>query len=160
MNEEEKTIEELQEELIKEREHSAELLSGWQRAKADYSNQKKEEVKRAQEVAEWTNAAVMSEVLPVYNHFKLALKHIPEEQKKEGWVQGVMLIQKQFADFLDKYGIKEIKTVGEKFDPKIHEALTHEEIEEYETDQVFEEISPGYLLNDKVLMPAKVKVAK
>ena len=160
MSEKAMTIEELQEELIKEREHSAELLAGWQRAKADYSNQKKEEDKRAMEIVEWANTAVMSEVLPVYNHFKLALKHVPEEQKKEGWVQGVILIQKQFADFLDKYGIKEIKTVGEKFDPNLHEALTHEEIEGFETDQVFDEINPGYTLNNKVLMPAKVKVAK
>ncbi|MFA6525911.1 MAG: nucleotide exchange factor GrpE [Candidatus Buchananbacteria bacterium] len=157
---EEKSMEELQEELIKEREHSAELLAGWQRAKADYSNLKKEESRHAQEIAEWTNAAVMSEVLPVYNHFKLALKHIPEDQKKEAWVQGVIMIQKQFTDFLNKYGISEIKTVGESFDPNLHEALTHEEKEGYEADQIFEEISPGYMLGDKVLMPAMVKVAK
>ena len=157
---EEKNLEQLEEELIKEREHSAELLAGWQRAKADYSNLKKDEGKRAQEVAEWTNAAVMSEVLPVYNHYKLALQHIPEEQKKEAWVQGIILIQKQFADFLNRYGIEEIKTVGEPFDPNIHEALTHEEREGFESDQIFEEVSPGYLLNSKVLLPAKVKVAK
>lgn len=157
---EEKTIEDLQEELIKEREHAAELLAGWQRAKADYSNQKKEETKRAKEVAEWTNAAVMSEVLPIYNHFKLALKHIPDDQKSIGWVQGVILIQKQFTDFLDKYGIKEIATIGESFDPNLHEALVHESVTDYQADQIFEEVSPGYLLNDKVLMPAKVKVAK
>lgn len=157
---EEKSIEELQEELIKEREHSAELLAGWQRAKADYSNLKKEEHKHAQEVAEWTNAAVMSEVLPVYNHFKLALRHIPEEQKKEAWVEGVIMIQNQFTDFLKKYGISEIKTVGETFDPNLHEALTHEEKGGSEADEIFEEISPGYMLGDKVLMPAKVKVAK
>jgi len=157
---EEKSIEELQEELIKEREHSAELLAGWQRAKADYSNLKKDEQKKAAEVAQWSNAAVMSEVLPVYNHFKLALKHIPEEQKKEAWVQGVMLIRKQFADFLSRYDISEIKTEGEIFDPNLHEALTHEEKEGYEADRIFEEVSPGYLLGGKVLMPAKVKVAK
>ena len=157
---EEISIEELQEELIKEREHSAELLAGWQRTKADYSNLKKEESKHAQEVVQWANAALMSEVLPVYNHFKLALKHIPQEQQKEAWVQGVVLIQKQFADFLNKYNISEIKTVGEKFDPNLHEALTHEEYKGIKSDQIFEEISPGYLLNDKVLIPAKVKVAK
>jgi len=157
---EEISIEELQEDLIKEREHSAELLAGWQRAKADYSNLKKDESKRAKEVVEWANAALMSEVLPVYSHFKLALKHIPEEQKKEPWMQGVMLIQKQFVDFLNKYGISEIKTEGAIFDPNLHEALAHEAKEGFEADQIFEEISPGYMLGDKVLMPAKVKVTK
>ena len=157
---EEKTIEELQEELIKEREHSAELLAGWQRAKADYVNLKKEEEKLTKETVAWANAGFMSEVLPVYNHFKLAMSHVPEDQKKESWVQGVMMIQKQFADFLSRYGITEIKTVGEKFDPNLHEAVAHEEREGFEPETVFEETSPGYLLEDKVLMPAKVKVVK
>ncbi|MFA5020661.1 MAG: nucleotide exchange factor GrpE [Patescibacteria group bacterium] len=160
MAEAEISIEQLQEELAKEREHAAELLAGWQRAKADYSNLKKEESQRTQVMAEWANAAVISEILPVYNHFKLALKHIPKDQQSAAWVQGVILIQKQFADFLNKYGISEIKTVGEAFDPNRHEALAHEEREGFSADQIFEEISPGYLLNDKVLMPAKVKVAK
>lgn len=157
---EELSIEELQEELIKERERSAELLSGWQRAQADYANLKKDEAKRAKETAEWINAGMMSEILPVYSYFKLAVKHIPEEQKKEAWVEGVLFIQKQFTDFLTKYNISEIKTVGEQFDPNLHEAVTHEEHEGFAADQIFEEVSPGYLLNDKVLMPAKVKVAK
>jgi len=157
---EEKTIKQLQEELAKEQAHAAELLSGWQRAKADYLNLKKEQEKLAQETFGWANAAFMAEILPVYNHFKLALAHISEEQKKEGWVEGIILIQKQFADFLNKYGIKEIKTVGEKFDPNLHEAVSHEEKSGFESDQIFEETSPGYMLEDKVLMPAKVKVAK
>jgi molecular chaperone GrpE len=157
---EELSIEGLQEELIKERERSAELLSGWQRAQADYANLKKDEAKRAKETAEWINAGMMSEILPVYSYFKLAVKHIPEEQKKEAWVEGVLFIQKQFTDFLTKYNIGEIKTVGEQFDPNLHEAVTHEEHEGFTNDQIFEEVSPGYLLNDKVLMPAKVKVAK
>lgn len=157
---EKKELARLEEELIKEKEHSAELLAGWQRAKADYLNLKKEEENRSKSTFEWANAAFMAEVLPVYNHFKLALRHIPEEQKKEAWVQGVIFIEKQFIDFLNKYGIKEIKTVGEKFDTNQHEALAHEEKDGFETDMIFEEVMPGYFLGDKVLNPAKVKVAK
>lgn len=157
---EEKKLEELQEELIKEKEHSAELLAGWQRAQADYANLKKEGERMAKETVAWANASFMAEVLPVYNHFKVALNHIPEEQKQESWVQGIVMIGKQFSDFMAKYGISEIKTVGEKFDPNLHEALTHEEKEGCESDVIFEEVQPGYLLDDKVLMPAKVRVAK
>jgi len=141
-------------------EKNQEYLTGWQRAKADYLNLKKEEDKMAKETVAWANASIMSEILPVYNHFKLAMSHVSEDQKKESWVQGVMMIQKQFAEFLKRYGISEIKTVGEKFDPNLHEALTHEEHENFEPDVIFEEVSPGYLLEDKVLMPAKVKVTK
>ncbi|MFA6594214.1 MAG: nucleotide exchange factor GrpE [Candidatus Buchananbacteria bacterium] len=157
---EEQSLEQLQEELIKEKEKAAELLAGWQRAKADYLNLKKDEEKKAKETFEWANAAFMSEILPVYSHFKLALQHIPEDQKKLPWVEGVIFIQKTFQDFLKKYQIKEIKTVGEKFDPNLHEALTHEEKDGYEADVIFEEVAPGYLLDGKVLLPAKVKVAK
>ncbi len=154
------SLEELQAQLEKEQARSAELLAGWQRAQADYANLKKEETKLAKETVEWANAALLGEIIPVYNHFKLAVNHIPEEAKKDGWVQGVIMIQKQFTDFLSKYGIREIKTVGEPFNPEMHEALTHEEKEGFEADTVFEEIAPGYMLNDRVLVPAKVKVAK
>lgn len=157
---EEKKIEELQEELIKEKERSAELLAGWQRAQADYANLKKESEKMAKETVAWANAGFMAEVLPVYNHFKVALNHIPEEGRQESWVQGITMIGKQFSDFMAKYGISEIKAKGEKFNPNLHEALTHEEKEGYESDFIFEEVQPGYLLDDKVLMPAKVRVAK
>lgn len=154
------SLEELQEQLVKEQARSAELLAGWQRAQADYSNLKKEEEKLAKETVEWANAALIGEIIPVYNHFKLAMNHVPEEAKKEGWVQGVIMIQKQFTDFLSKYGISEIKTVGEAFNPEIHEALTHEEKAGFASDTVFEEVSPGYMLKEKVLLPARVKVAK
>lgn len=153
-------IKQLKEEINKEKQHAAELLAGWQRAQADYANLKKEGEKLAEETVAWANASFMAEVLPVYNHFKLAISHIPEEHKQEPWVQGIIMIGKQFSDFIAKYGISEIKTVGEKFDPNFHEALTHEEKEGYESDIIFEEVQPGYLLDNKVLIPAKVRVAK
>lgn len=157
---EEPTIEQLQEELAKTREQAAVNLSGWQRAQADYSNLSKEQDKKYKETASWANAMLLAEILPIYNHFKLALRHIPEERKKESWLAGIEMIQKQFRDFLRKYKIAEIKTVGEQFDPNLHEALVHEEKDGFEPDKIFEEVSPGYLLDDKVLMPAKVKVSK
>jgi molecular chaperone GrpE len=157
---EETTIEQLQEELAKSQERATANLAGWQRAQADYSNLVKEQDKKSGEIVAWANAMLLGEILPVYNHFKLALKHIPEEAKKESWLVGLEMIQKQFQDFLKKYQIEEIKTLGEKFNPNLHEALTHEEKEGYEAEQIFEEVAPGYLLGDKVLIPAKVKVAK
>lgn len=158
--EEDKSIEQLQEELIQAQEQAGKNLAGWQRAQADYSNLVKEQDKKNSEMVAWANAMLLGEILPVYNHFKLALKHIPEEAKKESWLVGIEMIQKQFQDFLKKYAIEEIMTVGEKFDPNLHEALTHEAKEGYESEQIIEEIAPGYLLGDKVLMPAKVRVAK
>ena len=158
--EQQKQLEELQTDLMKANERAENNLEGWKRAKADYLNLVKDQDKKTKEAFTWANAAFMSEILPVFNHFKLALEHIPQELKKESWFVGIELIGKQFKDFLSKYKITEIKTIGEKFNPEIHEALTHETKEGFDVDVVFEEVSPGYLLEDKVLMPAKVKVAK
>jgi len=157
---EEKTIEQLQEELALAEKQAQEHLEGWQRARADYSNLKKEQEKRAQEMVEFVNASTLAELLPIYSHFKLALQHVPEEAKKESWLVGVIQIQKLFQEFLKKYNVEDIKTVGEKFDHNLHEAVAHEEKKDFETDIVFEEIQPGYLVEGKVLLPAKVKVAK
>lgn len=135
-------------------------LAGWQRAQADYANFKKEMEKRQGEMMKFANAAFMSEVLPVYSHFKLALDHIPQDERKKDWVVGILQIKKQFQDFLKKYKIEEIKTVGEKFDHQYHEAVAFEEAKGYNEGQIFEEVQPGYLVEGQILNPAKVKVAK
>jgi len=157
---EDKTIEQLQEELAFAGQKVQEHLEGWQRARADYSNLKKEQEKRALEMAEFINASTLAELLPIYSHFKLALAHIPEDSRQEPWVVGIIQIQKLFHEFLKKYNVEEIKTVGEKFDHNLHEALSHEEKDGYDSDMIFEEVQPGYLVDGKVLVPAKVKVAK
>lgn len=155
-----KDIKSLKQELEEARVLVQDNLSGWQRAQADYANFKKETENTRQDVIEFANAAFMSEVLPIYNHFKLALGHIPEDQMKLDWVVGLTHIKKQFQDFLKRYKIEEIKTVGEKFDHNLHEAVSYEEMDDYKSDVIFAEVQPGYTLNDKILIPAKVKVAK
>lgn len=157
---EDKTIEQLQEELALAEQKAQEHLEGWQRARADYSNLKKEQEKRVQELMEFINASNLAELLPIFSHFKLALSHIPEDNLKEPWVVGMIQIQKLFQDFFKKYNVEEIKTVGEKFDHNLHEALTHEKKDGFASDMIFEEVQPGYLVDGKVLVPAKVKVAK
>ncbi|MFA5048869.1 MAG: nucleotide exchange factor GrpE [Patescibacteria group bacterium] len=153
-------IEELTGQLEESQKQAEENLAGWQRARADYSNLQKDHERRQGEIVEFANAAFMAEVLPLYSHFKLALKHIPEAQQKEPWVQGIEQIRKIFLEFLNKYKIEEIKTVGEKFDHNIHEAITYEDKDGFDEDVVFEEVQPGYMVEGKVLVPAKVKVAK
>ncbi len=162
MSDEDKTLneDESQSELEIVRSQAESNLAGWQRAQADYANFKRETENHRQDVIEFANAAFMAEVLPIYNNFKLALEHIPEEQQKLDWVVGLAHIKKQFQEFLKKYKIVEIKTVGEKFDHNLHEAVTHEDKEDYESDVIFAEVQSGYTVDGKILMPAKVKVAK
>ncbi len=146
-------------EIVKQR--MEEYLNGWKRAKADYINLKKESEKREQEMAQFANAALILELLPVYDNFKLAWQHIPaEHQQNDEWLKGVEQIKKQFAEVLKNLGIEEIKTVGEKFNPEFHEALGKEKKDGVVSGTITAELKSGYKLFEKVLEPAKVKVAE
>jgi len=161
MTDEKINTEESQEELELCKKKMDEYMNGWKRAKADYINLKKESEKNAQEMAQFANAALILEILPIYDNFKLAWKHIPaEHRKKDEWLKGIEQIKDQFKSLLKNLQIEEIKTVGEKFDPKIHEAVSKEKVKDKEQGTVLEEIKGGYKLFDKVLEPAKVKVAE
>lgn len=142
------------------RKKAEEHLDGWKRAKADYLNLKKDSQKEKEELIKFSNAALVIEVLPIYDHLKLAFNHLPKELENNEWVKGIAGIKKQTQGFLESLGIKEIKTVGEKFDPNFHEAVAHEKKDGFKTDIIFEEVKPGYVTEGKVLYPAKVKVAK
>lgn len=137
-----------------------EYLLGWQRERANFENYKKDEDKRRREAAEFISAALMAEILPFYGQMKIAFKHVPADQEKSGWVVGLKHVQKQFTELLKKHKIEEIKTVGEKFDPNYHEAVASEIKEGFKEGVIFEETAAGYLLDERVLMPARVKVAK
>lgn len=137
-----------------------EYLDGWKRARADYQNLKKDTDKRQADIIQFANAALIADLLPIYNHFKLACQHIPADQKEIEWVKGFELIRNQCAEFFRQLGITEIKTVGQSFDPDMHEAVEQAEQPQYQSGIIFEEVSPGYTLHGKVVIPAKVKVTK
>ena len=150
-------LEILKKELEEAKKQNQEYLSGWQRALADYSNFQKETEKRKKEIVEFANAEMISDILPIYNNLKLALKHANGDDE---FLKGIEQIKKQFANLLRGFGIEEIATVGEKFDPNVHEAIECASVDGYQTGYIYDEISAGYKMGDKVLEPAKVKVAK
>lgn len=150
----------LQQELEIVSKKAEEYLDGWKRAKADYLNLKKENEKYQTDMIQYANAALIAQLLPVFDNYKLACQHVPDDSVKKDWVIGFFYIKKQFEDFLKNLGIEEIKTINEKFNPEYHEAVAHEEKEGFETDIIFEEVKAGYTLHGKIINPAKVKVAK
>jgi molecular chaperone GrpE len=135
-----------------------EYLNGWKRAKADYINLKKETEEKQAMLFEFANATLLMEILPIYDNLKKAIALAGEE--KNNWLEGIKQIKKQFEDLLKDYGIEEIKTVGEKFNPEFHEAVGREKKEGVEPDVIISEASTGYLMKGKVLVPAKVIVAE
>lgn len=146
-------------ELEKFKEKAEEYLNGWKRAKADYLNQKKEFEKREMETIQYANAALIAELLPIYSNLKLALSHKPED-KTGDWAKGIEQIYQQWKTFFSQIGIKEIETVGKKYDPALHEAVSKEKKEGKESGIIFEEVGAGYMLHDKTLQAAKVKVVE
>jgi len=136
-----------------------EYLNGWKRAKADYVNFKKEMEDKQKSFFDLANAALIMEILPIYDNLKKAMLVAPAEQSS-GWVEGIKAIKKQFEDWLKQYGIEEIKTVGEKFNPEFHEAVSKEKKEGTESDIIISELSSGYMMKGKVLVAAKVVVSE
>lgn len=139
-----------------------EYLAGWQRAKADYINYKKEAEQKQGDLIQYANAALLAELIPVYDNFKMAFGHQPESDDKEwkNWQVGIEHIKKQMWEFISRFGVTEIKTVGEKFNPQIHESVAKRKSGEHESGVIIEEAVPGYMLHDKLLNPAKVIVAE
>lgn len=147
-------------EKIKELEDKCEeYLKGWQRARADYENLRKETDKNIAELRSYIKAEMVLDLLPVYDHYKLALCHIPQDQQETDWIQGIAHIHRELTEFLKQQGIEEINTKGQKFDPELHEAVATEASTEAE-GQIVKEIKSGFRMNDVVLRPAQVIVSK
>lgn len=136
-----------------------EYLNGWQRAKADYANLKKESEEKQRMFLDVAKAGLIMEILPIYDNLKKALVALPAENN-DAWAEGIKAIKKQFQDWLKQNGIEEIKTVNEKFNPEFHEAVSKEKKEGVEPDMIISELSSGYLIKGKVLVPAKVVVSE
>jgi len=132
-----------------------EYLSGWQRSKADYVNLQKEMEEKISDVSSYAKSSLLTEIIPILDNFTKAVEHVPEDQKNEDWVVGIFHIKKQLEEFLNNNGLEKIETVGQKFDHNLHEAVGQEKGEK---DVVLKDVSSGYKLNGKVVIPAKVIV--
>lgn len=149
-----------EEEFIQLRKQADEYLAGWQRAKADYINYKRESEQRAAETVQFANAAMIINLLPLYANMKRAVTHVPPEQAEVEWVKGFGHILSQFQSFLKSVGIEEVKTAGEQFNPEFHEAVAQEKREGTAAGTIVAEVQPGFMLQGRVLQPAKVTVAE
>lgn len=134
-----------------------EYLAGWQRAKADLMNYKKEEAARLEEFAKYHNASFILELVGVLDNFDLGLAAL----EKQGPVEkGIYMIRAQMEDILKKRGLVRIEVKkGDKFDPAVMEAIAEVD-SDLPAGEVVEEIETGYRLYDRVLRPARVKISK
>lgn len=134
-----------------------ELTAALQRERADATNIRRRHEEEIANLRNLLKANIVRDLLPVIDNFERALKHVPKELEDNDYIKGVASIVKQFEKTLADLGVQRIKTVGEKFDPKYHEAVSVEE-GEGNHEVVSEELQSGYQLGNDVIRHAMVRV--
>lgn len=132
----------------------------WMRAVADLENFKKRSAQERSRLLKYRNEEILRDLLPITDNLERALSHCNEDVKADPLGQGVSMTLKMFMDILKKYGVTEIKSLGETFDPHLHEAIARVPCsEDRQPNQVVEELEKGFMYEDRLLRPAKVVVS-
>jgi len=152
-------IDKMQSELEEAQAKAKENFNGWQRALADYSNLKRRVELERNEMHHNAVGSVVKPFLDVLDDLELALKKRPDGAQEKAWADGIELVYRKLKSQLDAQGLKVIEAEGEFFDPHYHEALSQEESSEHESGQIIEVVKPGYIIGQRVLRPALVRVA-
>lgn len=130
------------------------------RRQAEFENYRKRVERERSELYQHGRDDVLLQFLPVVDNFERALTSLEtSEGDAEALRHGVELIHKQFKDALSKFGLEPVEAVGQAFDPHVHEAVTTEATDKHRENTVIEEFQRGYKIGDRLLRPAKVKVA-
>ena len=132
-------------------------LSNWQRAEADFDNYRKRVEQERSERDKFANMVLILNLLPVLDDLERAFNSLPANLSQLTWIDGIRLIHHKLQTTLQVTGLSEVKTVGERFNPVVHEAVTQGEGEE---GKIIEELQKGYKLHDRVVRPALVVVGK
>jgi len=135
----------------------AENVEGWQRSVADFQNYRKR-VERDNELMYVSmKGDIIKKVLPALDDLERALQNRPVE---DAWANGIELIARKLQNILDSEGLKKIEAEGTEFNPNFHEAISHEPAENVASGHVIAVVQNGYMLGERVIRPALVRVAQ
>lgn len=137
----------------------AEMKDRYLRLAADFENYKKRTRQDQLETIQHASSELIGRLLPVLDDLQNVLEHKPRGLD-ESWVKGLELSVRKLEEALGTHGLQPIESVGSRFDPKMHEAVGHEESTEHPEDTVVSELRRGYRIRDRVVRPALVKVAR
>ena len=135
---------------------AAENLDGWLRSQAEFVNYKKRIERDRSANYQTMKGDIVKRFLPVIDDLERALQNAPEDP----WVEGIQLIYRKLESVLEAEGITRIEAEGADFDPNFHEAIAQAPSEVYESGQVIEVLQQGYMLAERVIRPATVRVAE
>lgn len=135
-----------------------EYLKLAQRVQADFDNFRRRTTQEREEWSKYGSLQLAQNILPVLDNFERALQAAGDDVKH--FMDGIQMIYKQLKDALEKEGITPMEAVGKEFDPNLHQAVMQGPSDEYPDNIVIEEFQKGYLMADRVIRPAMVKVAQ
>lgn len=137
-------------------EHYERLL----RVAAEMDNLKKRQEKDRAELLQFANESLIKELLPIVDNLELALEHGRQQEAPAPLLEGLELVHQGFLKVLDRFGVKALNSLGEKFDPAYHHAVMEEEDPQAADHTVIKEMQKGYLMHNRLLRPAMVVVAR
>ena len=152
--------EQLQADLDKARSEAKAHQEQYLRTLADMENLRKRTQREKEELAKFANENILREILPVIDNLERAVEHAEQAHSSEGLLEGVQMTLTQFSQVLDRFGVKPVESVGQPFDPALHQAMGQMETEEFPANAVAQQMQKGYQLNERLLRPAMVMVAK
>ncbi len=147
----------LQSKLAEAETRASEYKDGWARSQAEFQNYKKR-IERDNELRYISmKGDIIKKVLPALDDLERALQNRPAE---DSWASGIELIARKLQSILENEGAKRIEAKGVAFDPNFHEAITHEPADGVESGYVIDVVQNGYVLGERVIRPALVRVAQ
>ncbi|NOY97776.1 MAG: nucleotide exchange factor GrpE [Chloroflexi bacterium] len=146
----------LQKQLKESQAKAAENLDGWQRALADFSNYKKRAERDQSVNYQSMKGDIIKRFLPVVDDMERALQNHPDDP----WVEGIELIYRKLQGILEAEGVVRIEAENAMFDPNFHEAIAQAPSDDHESGQIIEVVQQGYMLGERVIRPALVRVAE
>jgi molecular chaperone GrpE len=149
-------------ELDKALARANEYLTGWQRERAEFINYKKRMEREQSQGGQNAFGNAIRRYLDIADDLARALKdkNRPIEGNGAIWAEGIDLIHRKMIAAFEADGVMIIETKGKFFDPNMHEAISHEDSPEHESGQIIDVIQPGYTLGERVIRPARVRVAR
>ncbi|MBU8913371.1 MAG: nucleotide exchange factor GrpE [Spirochaetales bacterium] len=139
---------------------NAGLADGLLRKTADFENYRKRMLREKEEFVAYANRELLLDIVSIVDDFERAIRSADESHDFAAFHDGIVMIEKQFINMLDrKWKLARFDSVGEEFDPQRHEAMMTEDRSDHEQSMVLEDFQKGYMLHEKVLRPAKVKVS-
>ena len=151
-------LEDLKQKLDAKEKEAAEHYEKYLRAIADFDNYKKRALRDKADAIKYGNEEIIKDILPFMDSLDRALEH--DTGDIQAFKDGVALIQEQLLCCLKKHGVERIEATGEDFDPNFHEALMQVESDQHDDNKIVSEMEKGYLLNGRLIRPARVCVCK